>query len=104
MTDGLPLQNLLLERDGAVAVVTVNRPKVLNALNRHARRAAPHDRGARATIATVRCVVLTGAGEKSFVAGADINELAVQTPVDRPRARACAASRSSTRSRTSASR
>ena len=77
----MAFDNLLLERDGAVAIVTVNRPKVLNALNAptldELRRAAldlKHDEG-------VRVVILTGAGEKSFVAGADINELAVQTPV-----------------------
>ena len=75
----MPFDNLLLEQDGAVAVVTVNRPKVLNALN-------------AATIAelgrvfadlkandSVRVVMLTGAGEKSFVAGADIGELAAQS-------------------------
>jgi enoyl-CoA hydratase len=74
------LQNLQVERDGAVAIVTVSRPKVLNALNQQTldelRRtilALKHDDG-------VRAVILTGAGEKSFVAGADINELAVQTP------------------------
>ena len=72
--------NLLLEREGAVAIVTINRPKVLNALNARTldelRRVVldlKHDDG-------VRVVIVTGAGEKSFVAGADINELAVQTP------------------------
>lgn len=69
------MDNLLLERDGAVAVVTVNRPRALNALNVATviemgelfhRLAA--DRG-------VRVVILTGAGEKSFVAGADIEEI-----------------------------
>ena len=76
----MPFDNLLLERDGAVAVVTINRPKVLNALNTHTldelRRAALDLRHDDA----VRAIVLTGTGEKSFVAGADINELAVQTP------------------------
>jgi enoyl-CoA hydratase len=74
------LENLLVERDAGVAVVTVNRPKVLNALNtqtldelRRTILALRHDDG-------VRSVVLTGAGDKSFVAGADINELAVQSP------------------------
>ncbi|HXW05036.1 MAG TPA: enoyl-CoA hydratase-related protein [Vicinamibacterales bacterium] len=74
------LQNLLIERDGAIAVVTVNRPGVLNALNaqtmdelRRTILALKHDEG-------VRAVVITGAGEKAFVAGADINELAGQTP------------------------
>jgi enoyl-CoA hydratase len=75
------LQNLLVERDGAVATITINRPKVLNALNgqtldelRRTVLALKHDDG-------VRAVIITGAGEKSFIAGADINELAVQTPV-----------------------
>ena len=76
----MTFENLLIDRDGSVAVVTVNRPKVLNALNtqtldelRRAILALKHDD-------SVRAVVLTGAGEKSFIAGADINELAVQTP------------------------
>jgi enoyl-CoA hydratase len=73
--------NLLVERDGAVLTITVNRPAVLNALN-----AATLDELGRAldmaeSDAGVRVVILTGAGDKAFVAGADINELAVQTPV-----------------------
>src|SRR5882672_8083901 len=76
----MAFDNLLLERDGSVAVVTINRPKVLNALN-----SATVDELRRAMLElkaddAVRAIVLTGAGEKSFVAGADINELAVQTP------------------------
>ena len=74
-------ENLLTEQDGAVLVITVNRPKVLNALNAGTIEelgAAFADAAARDD---VRVVVLTGAGEKSFVAGADINELSVQTPV-----------------------
>ena len=76
----MTFENLLIEREGAVAVLTVNRPKVLNALNtqtldelRRAILELKHDEA-------VRAVILTGAGEKSFVAGADINELAVQSP------------------------
>jgi enoyl-CoA hydratase/carnithine racemase len=76
----MAFDNVLLERDGAVAIVTVNRPNVLNALNaqtldelRRVMLDLKHDDSARAA-------VLTGAGDKSFVAGADINELAVQTP------------------------
>jgi enoyl-CoA hydratase len=76
----MSFDNLLLERDGPVAVVTINRPQVLNALHTQTiddlRRAVlelKHD-------AAIRVVIMTGAGEKSFVAGADINELAVQSP------------------------
>jgi enoyl-CoA hydratase len=76
----MAFDNLLLERDGAIAVVTINRPKVLNALNTQTL-----DELRRVVLelkadSTIRAVVLTGAGEKAFVAGADINELAVQTP------------------------
>jgi enoyl-CoA hydratase len=74
------LENILLERDGAVAIVTFNRPTVLNALNAQTLdelRSVLLDLQADAG---VRVVVLTGAGEKAFVAGADINELARQTP------------------------
>jgi enoyl-CoA hydratase len=76
----MPFDNLLLERDGAVAILTINRPKVLNALN-----SQTLDELRRAVLelqqdAAIRVVIITGAGEKSFVAGADINELAVQSP------------------------
>ena len=76
----MAFDNLLLERDGAVAILTVNRPSVLNALN-----AQTLDELRRAALDlkqddSVRVVILTGAGEKAFVAGADINELAGQTP------------------------
>jgi enoyl-CoA hydratase len=76
----MAVDNLLLERDGAVATITINRPKVLNALN-----TATIDELRRAILeikadAAIHVAILTGAGEKSFVAGADINELAVQTP------------------------
>jgi enoyl-CoA hydratase len=68
-------ENLIVAREGAVAVVTVNRPAVLNALNRatvaELEQAMLELRAEQA----VRAVVLTGAGEKAFVAGADIKEL-----------------------------
>src|ERR1700724_255658 len=74
------MDTLLLERDGAVAIVTINRPQVLNAL-----KSQTLDALRRAVLdlkrdESVRVVILTGAGAKAFVAGADINELAVQTP------------------------
>src|SRR5207237_4790931 len=76
----MAFDNLLLERDGAVAIVTINRPKVLNALN-----SQTIDELRRVILElkaddSARALILTGAGERSFVAGADINELALQTP------------------------
>ncbi len=76
------LENLRLDRDGAVATITIDRQRVLNALStavledlRHAVLEVKHDD-------SVRVVVVTGAGDKAFVAGADINELARLSPPD----------------------
>ncbi len=69
-------ENILLEKKNSIAYVTVNRPKVLNALNMATMeelRAAFTD---IKSDAAVRVVILTGAGEKAFIAGADIGELA----------------------------
>jgi enoyl-CoA hydratase len=78
-TAALNLTNVLYETKGAIAYVTVNRPKVLNALNTPTwtdlRRAFEHARDD----ATVRGAILTGAGAKAFIAGADISELAKVT-------------------------
>jgi enoyl-CoA hydratase/carnithine racemase len=84
-TAALPLANVLYEKKSAIARVTVNRPKVLNALNtptwkdlRTAFEDARND-------AAVRGVILTGAGDKAFIAGADIGELAHATALDAER-------------------
>ena len=73
-------ENLLYEKRDAIAIITINRTAVRNALN----SATVRELGAAFEQAkndgSVRVVILTGAGEKAFVAGADINELAVQTP------------------------
>jgi enoyl-CoA hydratase len=75
-------ENLLYEKRDGIAFITFNRPKVLNALNRKTveelRDALVDARDDTA----VRVLILTGAGEKSFVAGADISELAQRTAVD----------------------
>jgi len=74
-------ENVLYEKKNSTAYVTVNRPKVLNALNSatwHDLRAAFED--ARDD-ATVRGIILTGAGDKAFIAGADISELATVSAV-----------------------
>src|SRR5687767_5647784 len=77
----MTFDNLLIERDGAVAIVSLNRPKVLNALNSQTLTELASAMTAFKDDAGVRAVVLTGSGEKAFVAGADINELAVLSPV-----------------------
>jgi enoyl-CoA hydratase len=77
----MAFENVIVEQDGAVLVVTINRPKVLNALDARTIEELDQVFGDAARRDDVRVVVLTGAGEKSFVAGADINELSVQTPV-----------------------
>jgi enoyl-CoA hydratase len=74
-------ENVRVEVAGGILRLTIDRPKVLNALNaatvqelHRVFQMARDDDG-------VRAVIVTGAGEKAFVAGADINELAAQTPI-----------------------
>ena len=75
-------QNLLVESRDGVAFVTINRPDKLNALNDATVAEIDAAFAAIAADPATRGVVLTGAGEKAFVAGADIAELATQSPVD----------------------
>jgi enoyl-CoA hydratase len=72
---------LLLERDGAVAIVTINRPEKRNALNAQVRAELVAALDALRDDASVRVLVITGAGDKAFVAGADIGEFAERTPL-----------------------
>jgi enoyl-CoA hydratase len=74
-------ENLLYEKRDQIGFITFNRPKVLNALNRKTMEELNQILIAAREDEKVRVLILTGAGEKSFVAGADISELAVQTPV-----------------------
>src|SRR5579862_7799866 len=74
-------ENLLFEKRDRIGYITFNRPKVLNALNRKTMEELRDILTAAGEDDEVRVLILTGAGEKSFVAGADIGELAVQTPV-----------------------
>ncbi len=74
-------ETITVEKRGKVAVLTINRPDKLNALNRQV-----HTEGVAALNElrkddSVRVLVITGAGEKSFIAGADISEFEGQTPV-----------------------
>jgi len=74
-------ENLILDVKDGIARVTVNRPKVLNALNEKTVREIHAVFSSLRDNPDVGVVILTGSGEKAFVAGADINELAVMTPL-----------------------
>ena len=87
------LENVLYEKKGPIAYITINRPKLLNALNTATWKdlqTAFED--ARDDI-SVRGVILTGAGDKAFIAGADISELRRMSPRSKPSNRALLARR-----------
>jgi enoyl-CoA hydratase len=69
-------ENILVEKSAPVAVVTINRPKVLNALNQKTVEEIECAFFDLKNDAGIKAVILTGAGEKAFIAGADINEIA----------------------------
>ncbi len=75
-------ENLLYEKKNGIAYITFNRPKVLNALNRKTVEELQQVLLDARDDTFVRVLILTGSGDKAFVAGADIGELAQQTPVD----------------------
>ena len=82
LASALKLENVIYDKKGPIAYVTLNRPKVMNALNKatiNELREAFED--ARDDSA-IRGVILTGAGEKAFAAGADIAEIANNTAVE----------------------
>ena len=70
-------ENILAERDGAIATIIVNRPKSLNALNSKTLRELTQ---AVREAADARALILTGSGDRAFVAGADISEMAPMGP------------------------
>jgi len=75
-------ETILVEREGRAAILTVNRPDKLNALNEQVRTDMLAALAEIETDDSVGVVVITGAGEKSFIAGADIGEFAGRTPFD----------------------
>src|SRR5882757_9876134 len=79
-------ENIILEKRGHVAVVTINRPDKLNALNILTRTEIVNVLEELKYDSDTRVVVFTGAGEKSFIAGADISEFEGRTVVDQIRA------------------
>jgi enoyl-CoA hydratase len=78
---GLSLETVTYEKKGPIAYVTMNRPRVLNALNHAAVKDLTTAFEDARDDASIRGVILTGAGDKAFIAGADINEVATDTPV-----------------------
>jgi len=70
--------NLIVETEGALLTLTLNRPKALNALD--ARTLEELDAALSAPMPETRAIILTGAGEKAFVAGADISQMRGMTP------------------------
>jgi enoyl-CoA hydratase len=74
-------KTLLFQKRGAVAFITLNRPAVRNALNAETVRELGSAFAAVKEDDEVRVIILTGAGDKAFAAGADIKELAVRTPL-----------------------
>src|SRR5436853_5236978 len=88
-TTELNLETILYAKKGAIAYVTLNPPKVLNALNKRTwedLKAAFED---AQDDAAVRGVILTGAGDKAFIAGADISELAQISAVEAEKSSTC---------------
>ena len=75
------MEFITYEVEGAVGVITINRPKALNALNSQVLEEIDKTLDG-VDLETVRCLILTGAGEKSFVAGADIGEMSTLTKAE----------------------
>ena len=74
------MTNILLEKKGLYAVATINRPKALNALNSEVLSDLDELVQTVSADADIRALVITGSGEKAFVAGADIGEMSTLTP------------------------
>ncbi|MDE6128703.1 MAG: enoyl-CoA hydratase/isomerase family protein, partial [Lachnospiraceae bacterium] len=72
------MEYILYEQKGQTAVITINREKALNALNSQVLEELDATLDA-VDLNEVRCLILTGAGQKSFVAGADIGEMSTLT-------------------------
>ena len=70
------MENILVDVQGNAAIITINRPKQLNALNKHTIEEINHSLSTLLKNKGVRGIILIGTGDKAFVAGADIKEFA----------------------------
>ena len=77
---------VLMEQEGRVAILTINRPDKLNALNEEVRDTMLGHLARIEEDDSIGVVVITGAGEKAFVAGADIGEFEGRSPIDQRQA------------------
>ncbi|HMM22547.1 MAG TPA: short-chain-enoyl-CoA hydratase [Selenomonadales bacterium] len=75
-------ENLLFQKENGVGIVTVNRPKALNALNQEVLQGLDKLLDEIAADSSVKVVIVTGSGDKAFVAGADINEMRPLTAME----------------------
>lgn len=75
-------ENILLDKDAGMAVLTINRPRALNALNEQTIRELAEALDQIRTDADIQVLIVTGAGDKAFVAGADIGYMKELTPVE----------------------
>src|SRR5580658_8824606 len=82
VASALKLENVVYDKKGSIAYVTLNRPKVLNALNKATIKELRTAFEDARDDSDIRGVILTGAGEKAFAAGADIAEIANNTAVE----------------------
>lgn len=75
-------EHVRVETEDGIRTITVDRPEKLNALNSQVMASLDAALAAAASDAALRCLIVTGAGEKAFIAGADIGELAKLTPLE----------------------
>ena len=78
----MDFDNILIDKEGYIAMVTIDRPKKLNALNRVTISELHHAFAQLENDKEIRAIILTGSGEKAFVAGADISEFASFSPAE----------------------
>lgn len=75
-------KNILISKEDDIAVVSINRPQALNALNTQTLKEIDHAMGALEDDAAVKVIIITGSGDKAFVAGADISEMSQLGPLE----------------------